>query len=169
MRINLIVAVSTNNVIGIGGDLPWCLPDDLRRFQQLTTGHPIVMGRLTWESIGRPLPQRQNIVVTRNAEYTAAGCDVVTSPGDAIEIAHRTAGDASELMVIGGSHIYREFLPLAQRIYMTRVHTEVDGDAYFPALKDIEWRETSRESHGVDDRHALAFDFLSLERRPANQ
>ena len=165
MRINLIVAASTNNVIGVAGDLPWRLPDDLRRFKQITTGHPIVMGRLTFESIGQPLPGRQNIVVTRNAAFAAPGCDVATSPANAIDV----AGDATELMVIGGSHIYREFLPLAARVYMTRVHADIDGDAHFPVLEDAEWQETSRESHAADDRHAFAFDFLSLERRAANQ
>ena len=113
MQVILIVATSANNVIGVEGGLPWHLPDDLRRFKQLTTGKPIVMGRLTYESIGRALPDRQNIVVSRNPDYAAPGCNVVGSRNAAIAV----AGGADELMIIGGGHIYREFLPLASRIY----------------------------------------------------
>ena len=119
--ISLIVAVSTNKVIGAQGDLPWRLSDDLKRFKAVTMGKPIVMGRKTWDAIGRPLPGRQNIVITRKPGYTAAGCIVVTSLEDAIA----TAGDAEEIMVIGGSQIYQLALPLATRLYLTRVHARV--------------------------------------------
>jgi dihydrofolate reductase len=165
MRINLIVAASANNVIGIDGDLPWRLPDDLQRFKSITMGHPIVMGRLTWESIGRPLPGRQNIVLTRNAGYSAPGCDVVSSPEAAVEC----AGDAPQLMIIGGGHLYSAFLPLARRIYMTRVHVDLDGDAFFPELTEADWQETSREAHDADNRHPHAFDFITLDRCAAIQ
>ena len=165
MRISLIVAVSANGIIGAGGELPWRLPDDLRRFKRITMGKPIVMGRLTWDSIGRPLPGRQNIVVSRNSELVAPGCDIAASPLDAIDL----AGDAPELMIIGGGQIYRDFLPRASRIYLTQVAAHVDGDASFPILADGEWRETTRESHVADEQHNYAFDFIQLDRIGATQ
>ena len=122
-------------------------------------GKPIVMGRLTHESIGRPLPGRQNIVITRQQDYIAAGCDVVGSPEEAVA----AAGDAREIMVIGGGKIYRAFLPLATRIYLTRVDAETDGDAYFPAL-EASWCEISREVHAADEANDYAVEFLTLER-----
>ena len=122
-------------------------------------GKPIVMGRLTHESIGKPLPGRQNIVITRQQDYIAAGCDVVGSPEEAVA----AAGDAREIMVIGGGKIYRAFLPLATRIYLTRVDAETDGDAYFPAL-DSSWHETSREAHTADVNNEYDFAFVTLDR-----
>ena len=163
MQVSLIVAASANNVIGVRGELPWHLPDDLKRFKQLTTGKPIVMGRLTYESIGRALPDRQNIVISRNERYSAPGCDVITS----IDAALSVAGHAEELMVIGGERIYRAFLPLAKRIYLTRVQADVEGDAFFPDLLD-EWQELSKESHPVDNDHAFAFDIIQLDRIESN-
>ncbi len=160
MRVSLIVAASANNVIGVRGELPWRLPVDLKRFKQVTTGKPIVMGRLTWDSIGRPLPNRQNIVISRNPDFTAAGCDIVASPDAAVAM----AGDVDEVMIIGGSQLYREFLPRAQRIYLTRVAVDIEGDARFPELEDSEWHETSRESHAADEEHAYAFDIIQLDR-----
>ena len=158
--ISLIVAASTNNVIGVGGDLPWRLSADLRRFRALTTGKPIVMGRKTYESIGRPLPERQNIVVTRQAGYVAEGCDVVDSTQAALD----AAGDADEVMVIGGSHIYAVFLPLAGRIYLTRVHAEIDGDAFLPEIPNGEWSVSSSELHSADDTNDYSTEFVVLER-----
>jgi len=163
MQVSLIVAASANNVIGVRGELPWHLPDDLKRFKQLTTGKPIVMGRLTYESIGRALPDRQNIVISRNERYSAPGCDVITS----IDAALSVAGHAEELMVIGGERIYRAFLPLAKRIYLTRVQADIEGDAFFPDLLD-EWQELSKESHPVDNDHAFAFDIIQLDRIESN-
>ncbi|MDH3275461.1 MAG: type 3 dihydrofolate reductase [Gammaproteobacteria bacterium] len=157
--ISLIVAVSTNNVIGADGDLPWRLSDDLKRFKAVTMGKPIVMGRKTYESIGRPLPGRQNIVITRQNKFTADGCDVVQSIEEAVEV----AGGADEIMVIGGSQIYSAFLPLADRIYLTRVHTEVDGDAFFPAVDEAEWRELASESHEADDSNDHACTVTTLK------
>lgn len=164
MRVSLIVATSANNVIGARGRLPWHLPDDLRRFKQLTTGKPIVMGRLTYESIGRALPDRQNIVISRNPDYAAPGCDVVNSPEAAIEV----ADDAEELMIIGGGHIYRDFLPLANRVYLTRVHADIDGDTFFSGICDDEWQETSKEPHAADEQHAFGFDIIQLDRIESN-
>ena len=123
-------------------------------------GKPIVMGRLTWESIGRALPGRQNIVVTRQPDYVAEGCVVVASPEEAIDV----AGSVSELMVIGGSHLYAAFLPLATRIYLTRVHADVDGDAFFPELDPSDWRESVPVEHATDAVNDHDFSFVTLDR-----
>lgn len=155
MMISIIVAVSENGVIGADGQLPWKLSDDLRRFKAVTMGKPIVMGRKTWESIGRPLPGRRNIVITRQAGFEAAGCDVVASAEEAIA----AAGEVDEIMVIGGSQVYDLFLPMADRVYLTLVHADVDGDAFFAALDGNEWRLVSDEPHAADERndHDVAF------------
>ncbi len=158
--ISIIVAAAENNVIGHRGDLPWRLSDDLRRFKAMTMGKPIVMGRKTWESIGRPLPGRQNIVVTRQAGFTAEGCDVVGSADAAIA----AAGDAEEIMVIGGSEIYALFLPRAARLYLTRVHAEVDGDAFFPQDEDSSWSLVDYEQHAADENNDFDFSFQLYER-----
>lgn len=153
--ISLIVAASTNNVIGAGGSLPWHLSDDLQRFKAITMGKPIVMGRKTYESIGRPLPGRQNIVVTTQEDFVAPGCDVVMSP----DAAATAAGDADEIMVIGGGEIYRLFLPLAGRVYLTRVNIDLEGDAFFAPLAGSDWSETSREERKADaaNDHDVAY------------
>ena len=159
--ISIIVAKSTNDVIGRDGALPWHLPDDLKHFKRLTTGKPIIMGRKTYESIGRPLPDRQNIVMTRNTGYEAPGCQVVATP----EAALAAATGADEVMIIGGSGIYDTFLPMADRIYLTRVHADVDGDVRFSVPADAGWEQVSLEPHVRDERHAHAFDFTVFERR----
>ncbi len=159
--ISIIVAVSTNNVIGIRGNLPWKLSDDLKRFKQLTMGKPIIMGRLTWESIGRPLPGRQNIVLTRQTDFMAEGCDVVVSPDEALA----AAADAKEIMVIGGSQIYELFLPKASRLHVTRVHADIDGDSFFPEINDSEWMLVVTEAHPANDANQFAFDFTTYERK----
>jgi len=157
--ISIIVAASTNNVIGVQGDLPWRLSDDLKHFKAITMGKPIVMGRKTWESIGRPLPGRQNIVISRQAGFVADGCDVVASIDEAIA----TAGDADEIMVIGGSQVYELALPLAQRIYLTRVHADVEGDAFFPEPGESKWQCIRDESHAADERNEYGFSFRVYE------
>lgn len=159
--IGIVVAVSTNNVIGRQGELPWRISGDLKHFKQLTMGKPVVMGRLTWESIGRPLSGRQNIVITRQPGYSAAGCDVVASPAAALT----TAGDAKEVMVIGGSQIYDLFLPKAGRLHLTRVHAEVEGDAFFPAIDDSEWTLISCDAYEASDVDEFAFEFMTYERK----
>jgi len=159
--ISLIVAAATNNVIGSDGELPWHLPDDLRNFKRLTTGKPIVMGRKTHESIGRPLPDRRNVVITRDPGYEAAGCDVVASPEAAIAL----LDNSEEVMIIGGGQIYAAFLPSANRVYFTRVHAEIDGDVTFPDLDESEWALQSSVAHDADASHQYAFDVLCLERR----
>jgi dihydrofolate reductase len=163
MTVSLVVAAAKNNVIGRDGELPWHLPDDLRHFKRLTTGKPIIMGRRTFESIGRPLPDRHNIVMTRDPDYAAAGCDVVTSVSDALKL----AGDDSEVMVIGGGQVYLDFLHRADRIYMTRVQAEIDGDTYFPEIDPNEWQLVSSEHHDADEKNAYAFEMMVFERRPA--
>jgi dihydrofolate reductase len=159
--ISIIVAMSTNRVIGADGELPWKISDDLKRFKGLTMGKPIVMGRLTWESIGRPLPGRQNIVITRQAGLVAEGCDVVASPAAALEIAN----DAAEIMIIGGSQIYELFLPKAARLHVTQVHAEIGGDAFFPPIDEAEWRLTDSEAHAASEANEFAFEFRTYTRR----
>ena len=163
MMITIIVAASTNNVIGMQGELPWRISDDLKRFKALTMGKPIVMGRLTWESIGRPLPGRQNIVITRQSGFSAQGCDVVDSPAAALAV----AGDVEEVMVIGGGQIYDLFLPKAGRLHVTRVNTEIEGDAFFPPIDEGEWVLVSSELHEAGEKNEFAFDFQTFERRRA--
>ena len=158
--ISIIVAASTNNVIGTQGNLPWRLSDDLKRFKKITMGKPIIMGRLTHESIGRPLPGRQNIVITRQRDYVAEGCEVVESAAAALAV----AGEVSENMIIGGSEIYTLFLPLANRIYLTRVLADVQGDAYFPALDADEWNLSVHEQHEADESNAFDFSFETWDR-----
>jgi dihydrofolate reductase len=158
--ISLIVAASTNNVIGNDGELPWRLSDDLKRFKAVTMGKPIVMGRKTFESIGRPLPGRQNIVISRQDGFAADGCDVVQSIEQAVEV----AGVVEEIMVIGGSQIYAAFLPLADRIYLTRVHAEVEGDAFFPSIDESKWRDSASRIYEVDESNDYACTVSLLSR-----
>ncbi len=157
--ISLIVAAAANGVIGSQGELPWRLSGDLRHFRELTMGKPIVMGRKTWESIGKPLPGRQNIVITRRSDLDAPGCDVVASKEQALE----AAGAADEIMVIGGSQVYDLFLQDADRIYLTRVHAEVDGDTHFATPGD-DWRLVTDERHAADERNEFDYSFRLYER-----
>jgi dihydrofolate reductase len=136
------------------------LPDDLKRFKALSLGKPIVMGRKTYDSIGRPLPGRLNIVVSRRGDLQIPGCTVVTSVAEAIA----AAADADEIVIVGGADIYRQVLPRVQTIHLTRVHATVPGDVYFPTLADGEWHEQATEYHPADERHAYAFTFSRLER-----
>lgn len=160
MRLSLIVAMSENRVIGKDNALPWRLPEDLKRFRQFTTGHPVIMGRRSYESIGRPLPDRTNIIVTRRPGYRAPGCLVAHT----IEDAMSCASGAGEIFIIGGAELYVQTLDRADRIYLTLVHADIAGDTFFPALETAAWRETARERRGADDRHAYAYSFLTLER-----
>jgi len=160
MLISIVVAASTNNVIGVGGELPWRLADDLKNFKAITLGKPIIMGRLTWESIGRPLPGRQNIVMSRQAGFSADGCDVVTTPAAALA----AAGVADEVMIIGGGRIYEMFLPKARRLYLTRVHADIDGDTFFPSIDTADWKLIGSEAREADASNEFAFDFRIYER-----
>lgn len=162
MIVSLIAAADKKGVIGRAGALPWRLPDELKRFKAVTMGHHLVLGRKTWESIGRPLPGRTMVVVTRDESYTAPGAAVVGSVGEGLRLA-AAAGD-DECFVGGGGQIYRLALPLADRIYLTEVDADVDGDVTFPPLPDGAFVEVSREPHPADERHAFAFAFCRLDR-----
>ena len=160
MRISFVVAVAENGVIGSDNHLPWHLPDDLKRFKALTLGKPILMGRKTYESIGRPLPGRTNIVMTRQRGLTIEGCVVVNT----IEEAQAAAANAEELAVIGGAELFVQTLSSADIIHMTRVHADVSGDVLFPALSPSGWRERLVFEHPADEKHAYAFSFVEIER-----
>jgi len=153
--------VADSGAIGRDNALPWHLPDDLKRFKRLTLGKPVVMGRKTFESIGKPLPGRQNIVVTRDSNYRREGVTVVHDPADA----PRAAGTAPELMVIGGAELFRAYLPGARRVHLTRVHGNIPGDVHWPALDAREWHLVDSEPHPADERHAYAMTFEVWERR----
>lgn len=163
--ITLIVAAADNGAIGRDNGLPWHLPEDLKRFKRLTMGKPIVMGRKTYESIGKPLPGRQNIVVTRDRGYRADGITVVHDVDGALRAAGEAA-EAAEIMIIGGAELFRLFLPRATRVHLTRVHADVDGDVHWPALDERDWRLVRRENHVADERHAHAMTFEVWEKRP---
>jgi dihydrofolate reductase len=160
MKISIIVAMGDNRVIGNDNRLPWHLPADLKHFKATTMGKPIIMGRKTWESIGRPLPGRTNIVVTRDMHYTADGCSVVHS----LDAALVAAAGHDEVMVIGGAEFYRQVLPEASTLYLTLIHDEFEGDVFFPALVTGEWREVGREDFDADENNPHAYSFLRLER-----
>lgn len=160
MRLAIIVAAAENGVIGNGNQLPWHLPDDLRRFKELTLGKPMVMGRKTYDSIGRPLPGRISIVVTRQADLRIEGCIVVSS----LDAALHAAGDAPEVAVIGGEELFRHALPRADRIHLTRVHADVPGDTFLPPLDARGWRERKVGEHPRDARHAYAFSYIEMTR-----
>jgi dihydrofolate reductase len=159
--LELVVAVAENDVIGRGNQLPWHLPADLRHFKSLTLGKPVLMGRKTYDSIGRALPGRTNIVLSRSAEFSPSDCMVVKSLDDA----RIAAGAQPALMVIGGAEIYRQCLPLASRIHLTLVHAQIEGgDTIFAGWRGGEWNASSRERHEADDRNAYAYSFITLER-----
>jgi dihydrofolate reductase len=160
--VTLIVAVADNGVIGRDNALPWHLPEDLKRFKRITMGKPIVMGRKTFESIGRPLPGRQNIVVTRDANYRRDGVTVVHS----VEAAVAAAGAAEEVMVIGGADLFRLFLPKARRVHLTRVHGDVAGDVHWSPLDAAQWHRVAAEEHPADERHSHSMTFELWEKRP---
>lgn len=167
MRLSLIVAMASNRCIGINNQLPWHLPDDLRYFRAVTMGKPVVMGRKTHESIGRPLPGRPNIVITHQDSYKPEGVEVASSLECAVEMAARLAlqTDAEEAMVMGGAEIYRQMLPLADRLYLTEVHADVEGDAFFPELDPRQWEEIQRVDHSPSGDNPYAYSFVIYDRR----
>ena len=158
--ISIIVALAENGAIGSDNRLPWHLPDDLKRFKALSLGKPIVMGRRTFDSIGRPLPGRTNIVISRQRRLAIAGVAVVHSLDEALS----AAGSVPETVVIGGAEIFRQVLPRTNTIHLTRVHARVDGDVFFPELDPAQWRESALEHHAADERHQYAFTFVTLQR-----
>jgi len=161
MKISLIVAASTNNVIGVAGGLPWHLPEDLKRFKAITMGKPMIMGRATYASIGRALPGRKSIVLTRQTGFEAEGCEVV----DSVDAAIAAAGAVDEVMIIGGGDIYRQFLPRADRIYLTRIHAGIDGDTTFPELDMCEWTVNTSGEYPAGDERDYGFSIATLDRR----
>lgn len=164
--ISIIAAMTDNRVIGINNSLPWKLPSDMKWFRRQTLGKPILMGRKTFESFGaRPLPERRNIVVTRDQAYQAEGARVVHSIDEALQ----AAGDVDEIMIIGGASFYTQMLPQAQRMYLTRVHTDVAGDAWFPDFDESQWRQVKRIDCEADERNAYAHSFIILERAECSE
>lgn len=160
MRINLIVAMANNRVIGRAGKMPWHLPADFAWFRKTTLGHPVIMGRKTFDSIGRPLPGRRNIVVSRDPQWHAAGCEKFPSLDEAL----RSCEPVDDVFVIGGATLYGQVLPRADRLYLTEVDAAPDGDTWFPALAAGEWRERSRDHHAADEKNAHAMTFVVLDR-----
>lgn len=164
MITSLVVAASTNNVIGKDNKLLWSLPNDMKFFKNSTWGMPVVMGRKTFESLGKALNGRTNIVITRQADFTAEGVKVVGSLDEAMLAA--ADADAKEIYVIGGGEIYKQALPIAHRVYITRVHTVIDGDTFFPELKSTDWKLLSRLDFKADAKHAFDYSFEVWERIP---
>lgn len=158
----IVVAAAENNVIGKDNGLVWHLPADLRHFKQITMGHPILMGRKTYESIGKPLPGRTSVIVTSQEDYAADGCLVAHSLQEAIEQAKALD---ENIYIIGGAEIYKKALPLTDTIYLTRLHHVFDGDVYFPELDEKEWETVEQEHHEPDEKNKYSYSFLTLKRR----
>lgn len=158
--ISLIAALSRNRVIGVDGGLPWRLPDDAKHFRRTTMGKPVIMGRVNWETLKKSLDGRENIVVTRQRDYAASGCTLVHSIEDALE----AAKGADEIMIIGGEDIYAACLPIADRMYLTFVDADVEGDTHFPEFDPADWHEIARSEHPADTRHAHAFAIVTYDR-----
>lgn len=158
--ISLIAAMAHNRVIGKDNQMPWHMPADLKHFKATTLGKPVIMGRKTFESIGRALPGRQNIVVTRDASFEAPGCDIAHS----LEAAVSLAGDVAEIIIMGGGQLYQAALPMANRMYLTFIDLSTEGDAHFPAWDSEEWVIVDRETHSHDDKNPYDYSFVKLER-----
>jgi len=159
--VSLIVAMARNRVIGVNNTLPWHLPADLKHFKALTMGHHIVMGRKTYESIGKPLPGRTSVVVTRNADYAPQGVVVVNS----LEAAISACGNDEEIFVIGGAELYRQIIDLADRIYLTEIDADISGDAHFTEFDRKLWQETERVNHAPDEKNVHSYHFVVYERK----
>ena len=158
--ISLIAAMAKNRVIGKNNQMPWHLPADLAHFKKLTLGKPVIMGRKTYESIGRPLPGRKNIVVTRSSDFEADGISTVSN----LESAISEAGNVEEVIIMGGGNIYQQMLSKAQRLYLTFIDFEIEGDTQFPDFETLNWRETSRETRDADEKNSYAMTFVTLDR-----
>ena len=164
--ISIIVATAKNGVIGKNGEIPWYLPDDLKHFAKITRGHPVIMGRKTYESIvkrlGHALPDRKNVVITSQGDFNAPGCVVIQSINEAIDM---FADQNEEFFVIGGGEIYKQFLPFADKLYITEVEMECEGDASFPQYNKDDWKQISSEHHNKDEKHLFEFTFLEFVRK----
>ena len=167
MKLALIVAMAQNRVIGINNNLPWYLPNDLKYFKAVTMGKPVIMGRKTHQSIGKPLPGRTNIVITRDTDFQAEGCKIVNSLAAAIELAENICliDGGDEVIVMGGAQIYELALADADRLYLTEVHADVDGDAFFPVVDKQLWQEVARENYKAEGPNPYDYSFLVLDRR----
>ncbi|HEY0244889.1 MAG TPA: dihydrofolate reductase [Mucilaginibacter sp.] len=159
MIVSIVVAISENHAIGKDNKLLWYLPNDLKHFKDITTGHTVIMGRKTYESVGKPLPNRRNIIITRQ-NMDIPGCEVVNS----IEAALALCTDEAEVFIVGGAEIYRQSMKLTNRIYLTIVHKEFEGDSYFPEIEANEWKETAREDYAPDNKNILPYSFITFER-----
>ena len=162
MLLSIIVAVSENGVIGLNNQLIWRLPDDLKRFKQLTLGHPMIMGRKTFESIGKPLPGRQSIIITRDENFSFEGTIVAHSLEEAVDEAKKSGAD--EAFIIGGGDIYNQVQDIADKLYITEVHTDTEGDTFFKIQKPDLWMEIEKTHHQKDEKHVFSFDFVDLEK-----
>lgn len=165
MVISMIAAMGTNRVIGKDNDIPWHLPDDFQFFKRTTKGHFVIMGRKNFESLPdrfRPLPDRPNVIITRQQNYQAPGATVVNSLEDALAIAKDQK--ETEAFIIGGGEIYKMGLPVADKIYLTKIHASFEGDTFFPEFDESRWKELSKEQHPQDERHKFAFDFVIFEK-----
>ncbi len=160
MTKTIVVAISENNAIGKDNQLLWYLPADLKHFKNITTGHTVIMGRKTFDSVGKPLPNRRNIIITRHVMHIE-GCEVVSS----IDAALALCADEDEVFIVGGAEIYRQSIHLTDRIYLTIVHQKFEADSFFPEINDSEWKETAREDHQPDEKNKLPYSFITLERR----
>jgi len=161
MRIALIAAMAKNNVIGKDNDMPWHLPDDLKFFKSKTVGRPVIMGRKTFESIGsRPLPNRPNLVISRNPAFMGEGVTVFASVDEALA----SLTDVEEVIIMGGGQLYAQMLPRADRLYLTLINADIEGDTFFPNWQALAWNTLEKVHHEIDERHAYAFDFITLDR-----
>jgi len=160
-QVSIIVAISENNAIGKDNQLLWHLPADLKHFKEITSGHTIIMGRKTYDSIGRPLPNRRNIVITRKADLQIENVEIVNSLDEAISL----CANENEVFIIGGAEIYKNAILLGNRIYLTTVHQEYEADVFFPEINADEWSETYREYHAADEKNSVAYTFSTLERK----
>ncbi|MDG5788911.1 dihydrofolate reductase [Evansella sp. AB-P1] len=159
--ISMIVAMGENNVIGLNGDMPWHIPNDLKYFKRVTSGHSVIMGRKTYESIGKPLPNRRNFVITHNQAFSVPGVEVCHS----LQELDQLVTSNEEIFVIGGATIYKELLPKADRLYITKIHDQFEGDTYFPQFKEEEWKIVSMEQGTVDEKNKYPHTFLIYERK----
>ena len=161
--VSIIVAVAQNNVIGRDNQLIWHITEDLQYFKKVTSGHAVIMGRKTFESIGRPLPKRTNIIITQNRDFTADGCIVVHSLKESLEKAKETG--ETEVFIIGGGSIYKEALPFTDKVYLTRIHKDYEGDTYFPELKPSEWQEIEHTDFEHGEKFEYPFSFIVYQRK----
>jgi len=161
IKLSMIAAMGKNRVIGKDNNMPWHLPADLQHFKKTTLGSPIIMGRKTYDSIGRPLPGRLNIILSRNPNLVVEGCSVVNTLKEAIDLAKKT--DASEIFITGGAHLYDTFLEDADRLYLTLIDAEFEGDTFFPDYTQRSWQEVTREDHQADDNNPYDYSFVTLD------